>query len=218
MWFRYGMDPSAPFGHGPSASNPGVSGEGLGDLRGASTGFANSCCMAEDGRALPAAAGPYTPIFSVPPHAETRLRVAMPTGVGRASVMTLHGHGWQRDPYLAERTLPAPVLTAVFKEPGNRLNGGMHAPATRPAQYGVPSQCQGRNALGMRLGAQDSVSPMAHYDWLLEGAGGFMGLTGDYLMRDIGGFGVTSGLWGVMRVQGPSVPEVLRKGLRTACL
>jgi manganese oxidase len=218
MWFRFGMDPSAPFGHGPSLSNPSVPGEGLGALRFAFNGFAGSCCVAEDGRALPADPGPYTPIFSVPPHAEARLRVMMPTGVGRASVMTLHGHGWQRDPYLAERTLPAPVLTAQFKAPGIRLDGGLHAPATRPAQYGVPSQCQGRNALGMRMGSQDSVSPMAHFDWLLEGAGGFMGLPGDYLLRDIGGFGVTSGLWGVMRVQGPAVPVALRKGLRTACL
>jgi len=34
---------------------------------------------------------------------------------------------------------------------------------------------------------------------------------------DIGGFGVTSGLWGLMRVQGNPVPMALRKGLRTAC-
>lgn len=217
MWFRFGMDPSAPFGHGPSMSNPSVPGEGFGALRMAFMGFADSCCLGEAGQSLPASPGPYTPIFRVPPLAETRLRVMMPTGVGRASVMTLHGHGWQRDPHLAERTAAAPLQMAQFGQPGMRLAGGLHMPATTPVQYGVASQCQGRNALGMWLGAQDSVSPMAHHDWVLEHAGGFMGVAGDYLMRDIGGFGVTSGLWGLMRVQGNPVPVALRKGLRTAC-
>ena len=217
MWFRFGMDPSAPFGHGPSMSNPSVPGEGFGALRMAFMGFADSCCLGEAGQSLPASPGPYTPIFKVPPLAETRLRVMMPTGVGRASVMTLHGHGWQRDPHLAERTVAAPLPMGQFGQPGARLAGGLHMAATTPVQYGVPSQCQGRNALGMWLGAQDSVSPMAHHDWVLEHAGGFMGVAGDYLMRDIGGFGVTSGLWGLMRVQGNPVPMALRKGLRTAC-
>jgi manganese oxidase len=216
MWFRFGMDPSAPFGHGPSMSNPSIPGQGLGTLRAAFTGFADSCCVAEDGRALPASPGPYTPIFRVLPLAETRMRVMMPTGVGRGSVMTLHGHGWQRDPYLAERAA-APVVMAQFSAPSVRLTGGLHAPATTPVQYGVPSQCQGRSGLGMRFGAQDSVTPMAHYDWLLESAGGFMGVPGDYLLRDIGGFGLTSGLWGLMRVQGTPIPLALRKGQRTAC-
>jgi hypothetical protein len=219
LWYRFGIDPSSPFGHGPNASNSGLPGVGLGGLGFAYEAFADACCSTNglqpsQSTASPTS-GPYTPIFKVPAMAETRVRVLMPTGVGRASVMALHGHGWQRDPYLAERTSPIP--TPVFNGPALALTGGQPLPATVPAQYGVASQCEGRNALAMHIGAQDSVTPMAHFDWLLESAGGTYGVPGDYLMRDIGGFGVTSGLWSVMRVSEASIPVALRKGLRTAC-
>jgi hypothetical protein len=131
--------------------------------------------------------------------------------------MVLHGHGWQRDPYLAQRGAGAPVGMGQFAQPGVRVAGGLPAAATAPGGHGVPSQCIGRNAMGMWLGAQDSVTPMAHYDWLLEQAGGFQGLPGDYVLRDIGGFGVTSGLWAVMRVEGQPLPASMRQGPRVAC-
>lgn len=209
MWFRFGMDPSAPFGHGPSVSNPLARGNGLGGLGYAFQAFSNQCCSTDaeqpSNTATPNVGEPYTPIFKVPPRAETRLRVLMPTGVGRGTTMALHGHAWQRDPYLAQKTRTLPGW------------GGLHLPADTPPQYGVPSKCIGANALGMGLGAQDSVAPMAHFDWVLASAGGQGGVTGDFLLRDIGGYGVTSGLWSMMRVQGNPVGSALRKGLRTQC-
>lgn len=221
LWFRFGVDPSAPFGHGPSLSQPSVPGEGFGGFTAAHQAFAGACCAAGTRQPAPSpggsTAGPYTPIFSVPPQAEARLRMLMPTGVGRASTMVLHGHGWQRDPYLAEHGVPVAPTMPYFSAPGVRHTGGLHREAGTAVQYGTASQCQGRSALGLYAGAQDSVSPTSHFDWLLESAGGFQGLPGDYLLRDIGGFGVTSGLWGLMRVQGEPMPAVLRKGLRTAC-
>ncbi|MCX7901737.1 MAG: hypothetical protein N2483_05500, partial [Burkholderiaceae bacterium] len=150
------------------------------------------------------------------PLAETRLRLTLPTGVGRGSTMALHGHGWLRDPYLAERSAAA-LSMPQFAQPGTRLVGGLHASAGHPELYGVPSKCQGRNALGMYLGAQESITPMAHFDYLLEHAGGMQGVRGDYLLRDIGGFGVTSGLWALLRVDGAPVPPAWRKGLRASC-
>ncbi|MCX8005919.1 MAG: hypothetical protein N2688_13360, partial [Burkholderiaceae bacterium] len=54
MWFRFGTDPSAPFGHGPSVSSPWPPGEGFGAIRDAHRAFANVCCQAPDGRTLPA--------------------------------------------------------------------------------------------------------------------------------------------------------------------
>lgn len=210
MWFRFGLDPSAPFGHGPSMSNSMSRGEGIGALSYAYQGFSNHCCQTDSEQPSATTLGseqgePYTPIFKVAPFAETRLRHVLPTGAGRGTTMALHGHGWQRDPYLAQHTTPL----APF--------GSLHRPATTPAQYGTASKCQGKNALGMRLGAQDSLGPMAHFDWLLASAGGRDGVMGDYLIRDIGGFGVTSGLWALMRVQGNVIPSALRKGLRTEC-
>jgi hypothetical protein len=209
MWFRFGLDPSAPFGHGPSVSNPLSRGEGMGALKYAYQGFSNRCCLTNSTQPSTSTSAPlgepYTPIFKVAPFAETRLRQLLPTGAGRGTTMVLHGHGWQRDPYLAQHTTPLPPF------------GALHRPATTPAQYGTASKCQGKNASGMYLGAQDSVAPMAHFDWLLPSAGGQGGIQGDHLMRDIGGFGVTSGLWALMRVEGTAIPLAMRKGPRTEC-
>jgi manganese oxidase len=210
MWFRFGLEPSAPFGHGPSVSNPASRGEGMGALRFAHQGFSNQCCQSNATQPSSSASqpvgDPYTPIFKVPPQAEVRLRNLLPTGAGRGTTSILHGHSWLRDPYLAENTQPLGAF------------GGQPMPAGLPVQYGTPSKCIGRNALGMALGAQDSFAPLAHFDWVLPSAGGGGGIPGDYLMRDIGGFGVTSGLWALMRVEGNPLPASLRKGLRTACL
>ncbi|MBG3850575.1 hypothetical protein I4699_10345 [Xanthomonas hortorum pv. carotae] len=115
---------------------------------------------------------------------ETRLRSVMPTGVGRASVVELHGHSWPRDPYLAER-----VTAAGFPQGG------------KPADWGVPSQCIGDNPTQMAMGGQESVTPLSHFDIVLPKAGGQAGVTGDYLWRDHGGFGITNGLWAIVRVQ-----------------
>jgi hypothetical protein len=210
MWFRFGLEPSAPFGHGPSMSNPSSRGEGMGALKYAYQGFSNRCCLTNSTQPSTSTSAPlgepYTPIFKVRPHTEVRMRNLLPTGVGRGTTSVLHGHVWQRDPYLAEKTLALGTL------------GGLHQSATTPVQYGTPSKCLGRNALGMALGAQDSLAPMAHFDWVLPSAGGGAGVPGDYLVRDIGGFGVTSGLWALMRVEGRALPVSLRKGLRTSCL
>jgi hypothetical protein len=248
LWFRFGIDPSATFGAGPSMSSestPGSAvarkGEGFGALEHAHEAFADTCCTPPgagapmepqppppDGSHLQVP--PATPVFAVPAFAQARLRMLMPTGVGRGSTMALHGHGWLRDPYLSDptlqHTLPDGTLgpklheMPLYRRPGPavRLQGGLHLASSEPAStLRTHSQCQGRNALGMYAGAQDSISPSAHFDWLLESAGGFQGIAGDYLLRDIGGFGVTSGLWATMRVGPRAVPIGLRHGLRTAC-
>ena len=52
----------------------------------------------------------------------------------------------------------------------------------------------------MRLGHQESLTPAAHFDFLLPSAGGSNAIAGDYLFRDQGSFGNTSGIWGILRV------------------
>ncbi len=51
------------------------------------------------------------------------------------------------------------------------------------------------------VGAYESVTPGAHWTWHLPSAGGGNAVTGDYLFRDNGSFGNTSGLWGILRVE-----------------
>lgn len=79
---------------------------------------------------------------------------------------------------------------------------------SRPADWGIPSHCLGDNGLAMFLGAQESLTPMSHFDVMLARAGSIAGVTGDYLWRDVGGFGITSGLWGIMRTE----PSSMRSG------
>jgi hypothetical protein len=172
MWFRFGMPPDAPFGHGGKPTGP--PGEGLGGTKYAWQAFSSGgCCdtdLAQPSTTAQRPTGdPAIPVFQVlHPGAQSRLRLVMPTGVGRGSVMHLHGHVWRRDPYL--------------EGPG-----------------GVPSQCIGANALAMWLGGQESITPMAHFDLVFDRTGGAAAVPGDYLLRDQGGFGITNGLWSIVR-------------------
>ncbi len=65
----------------------------------------------------------------------------------------------------------------------------------------VGSRALGKNPFGFGQGAQDAVGSYEHYNFLFPSAGGVDGVTGDYLFRDQAGFGITSGLWGILRVK-----------------
>ncbi len=193
MWFRFGMPADAPFGHGGKPSSP--FGEGLGGTAFAYEAFADGCCGTDANQPSPTAQAnvgePATPVFQMlHKGAQSRLRVLMPTGVGRGTVAHLHGHGWRRDPYL--------------QGPG-----------------GVASQCIGANPLAMWLGGQESVTPMAHFDLVFDRTGGTNRIAGDFVLRDQGGFGVTNGLWSIVRNQQakPSwlLDQVLGSPLRQSC-
>lgn len=206
MWFRFGLPPDAPFGK-----------EGFGGAVSAWEAFSNACCTNtndKDGNGIGTVVSAdqpvresAVPILTAYAGQEMRIRALMPTGTGRGSVVELHGHHWMRDPYLAE-----------FVEPEGYPRGG------RFADWGTPSKCIGENALAMYLGGQESVTPMAHFDLVFPRAGGKYGVKGDYLWRDHAGFGITNGLWALIRVEdAPQEYTDLYKGdfapesLRTNC-
>ena len=192
MWFRFGIAPDAPFGR-----------EGFAGLTHAWQAFSNDCCTAgSSSDSADANVGePYVPIMTANAGQEMRIRTLMPTGIGRGTVTVLQGHQWPRDPYLAEKTIE-----------------GMPV-GHKPADWGVASKCIGDNALAMYLGAQESVTPMAHFDMVFPSAGGEDAVTGDFLWRDHGGYGVTNGLWAIVRVQGGRTDEsaFYSPGLRASC-
>lgn len=171
MWFRFGLPPDAPFGK-----------EGFGGALNAWQAFSNIGCCDNGGTVVSAdklaAIGqpePYIPIMKVYTGQEMRIRSLLPTGVGRASTVELHGHSWARDPYLPDPT--------------------------------TSSKCIGGNPMSMYLSGQESISPMAHFDMVFPRAGGpsspdrKKGVSGDYLWRDHGGFGITNGLWALVRAE-----------------
>jgi hypothetical protein len=200
MWFRFGLSPDSVFGK-----------EGFGGVIHAYQAFSNRCCdpdMMVAPYAKPDVGEPYTPISTVYAGSELRIRTLLPTGVGRATTFSLHGHNWPRDPYLAEHTWRSAP------------DSGDHPVGGRPADWGVPSKCMGYNAMHMGLGGQESLSPMAHFDLMLKSAGGSIGknknpVPGDYLWQDHGGFGITSGLWSIVRVE--EKPPYKQRELRTPC-
>ena len=172
MWFRFGLPPDSDFGKA-----------GLGGVDNAWQAFSNGA--GKIGTVINGdseSSEPYVPILTTYAGQEMRIRALMPTGVGRATTGELHGHHWPRDPYLAEHT----------------DNG--YPRGNSKSSWGVASQCIGNNALAFHLGGQESISPMAHFDLVFPKAGGEYKVVGDYLWRDHAGFGITNGLWALVRV------------------
>jgi hypothetical protein len=124
---------------------------------------------------------PWTPVFTADVDRQARLRLLNPTGVGRGSTFDLHGHVWPRDPYLPEGGAGC-LLSST-------LSG-----------CGLASVEIGHNPLGWYLGGQESWTPLGHFDIVVP-AGGVENVTGDFLFRDHASFGVTDGIWGILRVE-----------------
>ena len=121
------------------------------------------------------------------------MHVAVPHSTSRGSTLGIHGHVWQRDPYIC---------------PGEAQDG-LAGRCNRPADgklvdasnnWVVGSKALGHNPTGINQGGQESLTPYSHFDFFLPYAGGRAGHTGDYLFRDKGSFGTASGLWGILRV------------------
>ncbi|MCM2357041.1 MAG: copper oxidase [Geobacteraceae bacterium] len=167
LWFRFGLAPNVPFGGGHGG------GPNLADVPNAHEAYSNNLAGVNG--------DPATPVFTATAGNPARMYVLMPTGVARSSVFNLHGHLWQRDPYVC---------------PGSADLGL----AGKCSSTEVASRALGSNPLAMYLGGQESVLPASHFDIVLPKAGGANSVTGDYLFRDQAGFGNLGGLWGIMRV------------------
>jgi hypothetical protein len=183
MWFRFGLRPDALFGNTAG---------GLGAVENPEVAYSNALTGGD----------PATPVFTATAGAPVRMHVLYPTGNSaddlhdRGVVFHLHGHLWQRAPYICPGQSDGTGLTG--KCDWTDFGPGMNVGSTH---IGV-------NPIGMYLGAQDSVLPGSHYDIVLPGdgiahggAGGAGKVPGDYLFRDQGAFGNTQGLWGILRVE-----------------
>jgi hypothetical protein len=159
-WFRFGVPPC----------NEGAC-EGIAD---ANRYYANELVGGD----------PETPVFTAAAGDPFRMHLLMPAGGARKSVPTLHGHVWQRDPYVC----PAP----------HHL--GLDGKCTTDE---VGSQALGDNPVGFYVGAFQSLMPTGHFEIVSPSAGGAYKVPGDYLFRDHMGLGNLDGLWGIVRVAQP---------------
>ncbi len=175
MWFRFGVPPHSPttaFGAGVTT---------FAEIGNAHAAYSNGL----------AGGDPATPVFTAPAGAETRLHLLHPTGSNRASGFTLHGHVWQRAPYVC----PSSAKDGL---PGKCLNTGFYPTA---AGNEVGSRAIGVSPVSFYMGAQDLVAPGSHFELLLPSAGGSSARPGDYLFMDRAAHGTISGLWSLLRVK-----------------
>jgi hypothetical protein len=129
------------------------------------------------------------------------MHVLMPTGAGRGSTFDLHGHVWQRDPYVCQS---ADLGLQGKCDMGNGYAGSSGTGAVgaqRLAGTGTSGQWRYENPMGIGIGGIESWFPAEHYEVVLPSAGGPWKITGDYLFRDHMGQGNAAGLWGIVRVQ-----------------
>ena len=162
MWFRLGLSPETPAGL--LANNL--------DLHRL---YANELVGGD----------PQTPVFTAEAGEPVRIRLLQPGGHARGHVFSVHGHAWQREPYLNDSDRlnygPPPADPTVL----NREADGISA---------------GHNNASWWVGAQEGMTAMNHFDLLLPHAGGRFGVAGDYLFQDSAAFGNYQGLWGILRV------------------
>jgi hypothetical protein len=170
MWFRFGILPQAPFGN--------VAG-GYGGVPKAGDAYSNA--LAVPGLAGATQGDPATPVFLANAGQPFRMHLTNPFGTTRGSTFTLHGHVWQRDPYVCP------------SESRNGLAGACNI-------AGVGSKGIGDNPLGFAQGGQESWNAPSHFE-VVSTAGGGNAIKGDYLFRDHASFGNASGVWGIMRVR-----------------
>ncbi len=180
-WFRFGIPPNSPFGP------PVQPFTNFAAVPNAHEYYSNAL-LDKAGNPM---GDPATPVFTANRGAETRMHLLEPTGSNRASLITLHGHVWQRAPYVC---------------PGVTTNGILGKCPQRNSFYvpagGNPgSTAIGDSAISFYLGQEDLMQPTEHFTLRLPSAGGAFQVPGDYLLQDRSGFGNASGQWGILRVK-----------------
>jgi manganese oxidase len=179
MWFRFGKLPQAPL------TNPNDP-TSYASIANSSKAYSNlllssTVTCATDANKI-CTGDPQTPVFIATPGREARIHLTAPNGTQAGSTIAVHGHVWQRDPYVC---------------PGE-------------ARYGLTGACNmnsvgsraiGVNPLGFALGSIESYSAYAHFDLHFPMAGGGNARTGDYLIRDMTSAGNAAGIWSILRVK-----------------
>ena len=190
-WFRFGLPPDADFGN---AGTPGS----FGSIPNVQAFYANALVALEpntipDILNVSVLGDPVTPVFRAtaapddPSTAEfdTRMYVLNGASADRDGTFILHGHLWQRDPF---------VCTGASQDSSVSLEG--RCDPDEP----VPSQALGLNPQAKWMASEEGMGH-AYGHWpILFDAGGTNAVTGDYLYRDYSPGGNRNGQFGLLRV------------------
>ncbi len=182
-WFRFQLPPDSPWGN---ATTP----DSFGALENQQAFFANKLVEGQP-NAIPYIAGvsaagdPATPVFRASAGQKTRMHVLNGASADRDGTFILHGHLWQRDPFVCPGEADLGLI--------GRCN---------PSADTVDSAALGVNPQGKWMGGEEGMGHVYGY-WpiLLESAGGTDKVKGDYLFRDYAPNGYRNGQFGVLRVE-----------------
>ena len=129
---------------------------------------------------------PATPVFTATAGDPARMHVLNGASADRDGTFMLHGHLWQRDPF---------VCTGAAQDDEVLLPGRCDPDV-------VASQALGLNPQGKWMATEEGMGHVfAHWPILLESAGGGNAIPGDYLYRDYAPNGNRNGQFGILRVE-----------------
>jgi hypothetical protein len=183
-WFRFKLPPNVPSGN--ALQTP-----GYGSIPNVQAFYANELVRTEK-NAIPeitgvsAAGDPQTPVFRTTAGLATRMHVLNGASADRDSTFVLHGHVWQRDPF---------VCTGTAQDASVPLKGRCDPKLV------APSQRLGLNPQGKYMGGEEGMGHVYGHWPILFDAGGTGAVPGDYLYRDYTPSGNRNGMFGILRAE-----------------
>jgi hypothetical protein len=181
-WFRFMLPPDAPFGNAITPNS-------FGSIPNQQAMYANLLTIGEP-NAVPAIPGvsaagdPATPVFRANAGQASRIHVLNGSSADRDGTFILHGHVWQRDPFVC---------------PGES-DLGLTGKCLL-SEDSVDSRALGLNPIGKYMGGEEGMGH-AYGHWpILFDAGGTDAVSGDFLFRDYTPSGNRNGQFGILRVE-----------------
>jgi hypothetical protein len=209
-WFRFKIAPDAPSAGAKKANGAPVVDGTYGTIPNVQAMFANELVRTEP-NAIPnipgvAVAGdPQTPVFRTTADVngtnsvfDTRMHVLNGASADRDSTFILHGHVWQRDPFVCTGVLGSEEdMDVQNARAGTDVNlEGRCDPAVI-----APSNALGLNRQAKYMGGEEGMGHVFGHWPILFDAGGTGAVAGDYLFRDYAPNGNIKGMFGILRVE-----------------
>jgi len=180
-WFRFGLAPDVPFGNAGTPNS-------FGSIPNVHAFFANGLTIGETNYVpeipgISAAGDPVTPVFRQTADKPGRMHLLNGASADRDATFILHGHLWQRAPYVCPGEARIPGLVGLCD------------------MDSVSSTALGLNPIGKYLGGEEGMGHAFSHWPILYNTGGTFGVTGDYLFRDYAPSGARNGMFGILRAE-----------------
>ena len=177
-WFRFKLPPNVPFGNAGTPNS-------FGSIPNPQAMYSNKLVELEP-NTYPAG-DPAIPVFTTEAGMATRMYVLNGASADRDGTFILHGHLWQRDPFVCPDEADLGLV-------------GKCGPSS------IGSLALGKNPIGKYMGGEEGMGHVYGHWPILFNAGGTHGVAGDYLYRDYTPSGNRNGQFGILRVEPTSAP------------